>query len=301
MGEGMPYHLEKGPLLRILERDLNADRATMQARLNTLKSGMNSDSVDWIIGSTAWNDPAFSKPGAPSGQQMCERVITEWFGYEPKPGGGWRKPNPPKPTTGYWIGYQGDVNRIVRRAFAWAVELALGTGSDDRADAAPWPIELFWKCPAPWFEAWVVSRRQQSTTSGLVTLILVSPSHRAAVVADSPIAHSATASPPGAKHPVPSFEDDYELLDQHPHPKPNRPRVAPATNRDTATWVVSQERHNIFGNIGERDLARQVNTALRALFGEWSIPQLASWAGEGEVVVVAPSMAAGGVKHDGAV
>jgi hypothetical protein len=308
MGEGMPYHLEKGPLLRIIERNLNGSRATMQATLNTIEASIANEanggdpasaaSLAWHTGSAAWNDPAFDPTGPRSGGAYRDRIITEWFGYEHDPAGGWRMPNPPPPTTGYWIGYRGDVHGIVRRAFAWAIELALGTGA--RADADPWPIELFWKCPAPWFEAWVVSRKAE-TTSGLVTVILVSPAHRAAVVADSPIAHSPTASKPGVDHPVPSWQDDYEQLGaQHPL-RPNRPVVKPATDRDYATWVVSQAEHDVFGGVEPVDRLRQVWTAIGSMFTDWWIPQLAMWEGQGEVVVVAPSMAAGGVKHDGKV
>jgi hypothetical protein len=302
MGEGMPYHLEKGPLLRIIERNLNADRPTMQAMLGTLQAAIatNSESMDWLDAATAlWSDPGFNKPLSPPGAQMRERIITEWFGYESNGSGGWRRPPVPPPTTGYWIGYRGDVHAIVRRAFAWAIELALGTGAKEHAQ--PWPIELFWKCPAPWFEAWVVSRPAAGGTSGLVTVVLVSPSHRAAVVADSPIAHSDTASPSWAQHPVPSWEDDYEWLGQVTHPVADRPRVKPATDRDFAMWVVSQREHVRFGNVPRSEQARQEDTRVGAPFSQWWIPQLAMYEGRGDVVVVAPSMAAGGVKHDGTV
>src|SRR5262245_32322627 len=181
----MPYHLEKGPLLRVIERNLNSNRATMQATLNTINASIANDSLDWLAAAAPlWADPAFNKPGAVPAPIMRARIITEWFGYEADGAGGWRRPIAPKPTTGYWIGYRGDVHQIVRRALAWAVELALSAGAKNGEDSDPWPIELFWKCPAPWFEAWVVSRQAERTESGLVTVVLVSPSHRAAVVAD---------------------------------------------------------------------------------------------------------------------
>jgi hypothetical protein len=255
---------------------------------------------------------------------MRDRVLTEWFGYESDGAGGWRKPQPPPATTGYWIGYRGDVDRIVRRALLWAIELSLGTGSDGppTGQRDPWPIELFWKCPAPWFEAWVVSRRVPTTAAGLVTVVLVTPSHQGADVATSPIATSPVATPPGATHPVPSFQDDYELLTfpsplpaefpvSSPHPAPPppvRPRV-PARDRNFATWVVTHAQHAIAGDPTGRPQnasdaarrARQENTAGPREFTDLEIPQLAEWEGTGEIVVVAPSMAAGGVKHDGSV
>jgi hypothetical protein len=317
MGDGMPYHLEKGPLLRIFEGHLNGDRPSLEASLAVLEQSEANHSVDWLFAGAPglWNDPAFGSGGPgdrrPTADVMRRRVLTEWFGYEEDPTGRWRPKQPPGQTTGYWIGYRGDVHGIVRTAMTWALKLALGTGSDDRSgQPEPWPIELFWKCPAPWFEAWVVSRRVPRTDMGLVTVFLVSPSHVGASVAESPIAHSATATPPGGGHPVPSTEDDYEWLGQHPHPVADRPRVQNAVDRDYATWVVTHKRHGIFGHFGRgtgnggngsAEQEREENTAGPRDLTDLTVPQLAMWEGEDEIVVVAPSMAAGGVKHDGKV
>jgi hypothetical protein len=317
MGDGMPYHLEKGPLLRIFEGHLNGDRAKLEAALGAFETAETDDSVDWLFAGAPelWNDPAFGTgdPGdrRPTADQMRRRLLTEWFGYEEDPAGKWGPKQPPDPTTGYWIGYRGDVHRIVRTAMKWALKLALGTGSDDRSrQPQPWPIELFWKCPAPWFEAWVVSRRVPRTDMGLVTVFLVSPSHEGASVAESPIAHSPMATPPGGGHPVPSTEDDYELLGEHPHPIPGRPRVKNPVDRDFATWVVTHRQHRIFGHVGRGTGARgngsvehdrEKYTAGPRELSDLTIPQLARWEGRDEIVVVAPSMAAGGVKHDGKV
>jgi hypothetical protein len=287
----------------------------MLAKLEVLRDSNVRDSLDWLDIPDVWSDPGFAKPGAVPGPIMRDRIITEWFGYVPDGLGGWEKPNPPMSTTGYWIGYRGDVHQIVRRALMWAMEVSLATRGEapEEIGRAPWPIELFWKCPAPWFEAWVVSRRNPESVAegedrGLVTVVLVSPSHRGAIVADSPIATSEVASPPGSPHPVPSTQDDYELLDGI-HPRPGRPRVN-ALNRQNATWVVSQRQHQIAGVVPDGpqtlslaiiDRARQENTIGPWPFAEWAIPQFAVWEGTGEVVVVAPSMPAGGVKHDGEV
>jgi hypothetical protein len=320
MGDGMPYHLEKGPLLRIFEGHLNGNRASLEATLGVLETSEANDSVDWLFaGAPAlWNDPAFGSgnPGdrRPTADEMRGRLLTEWFGYEQDAAGNWGPKQPPEQTTGYWIGYRGDVHRIVRTAMKWALKLALGTGSDDRSkQPEPWPIELFWKCPAPWFEAWVVSRRVPRTDMGLVTVFLVSPSHEGASVAESPIAYSAVATPPGASHPIPSWEDDYQWIGKkHPDPNkfPDRPRVKNAVDRDFATWVVTHKQHRIFGHVGretgvggngsaERD--REKNTAGPQEFADLTIPQLAMWEGTDNVVVVAPSLPAGGIKHDGKV
>jgi hypothetical protein len=312
MGDGMPYHLEKGALLRILEEYLNGNRQDIQAKLDVLRDSERRNSLDWILtGPGPWSDPRFAR-GPLNGPQTRDRILTEWFGYVRGGAGGWAPPQPPPATTGYWIGYRGDVHGIVRRALLWALELALETGSNKAGRSRePWPVELLWKCPTPWFEAWVVSRKVPKIDAGLVTLLLLTPAHRNAEVALSPIAASPDTMPPGARYPVPSWQDDYELLTfprplpanfpvSSPHPAPPppaRPRVL-ARDRDFATWVVTHRRHVPLN--GDR-LAGQVNTAGGQEIGDLDIPQLAEWEGADDVVVVSPSMAAGGIKHDGAV
>jgi hypothetical protein len=322
MGDGMPYHLEKGPLLCVFEKYLNGDRATMAATLEVVRKSEREDTLEWIVSSPLWTDSAFGIGLAPTGDAMRTRLLEEWFGLEKDTAtGNWREPVPAPATTGYWIGYKGDVARIVRRAVLWALELALAVGSETKtAHPEPWPIEIFWKCPAPWFEAWVVSRKVPRTDTGLVSLVLVTPSHRGADVAFSPIARSAVATPNPATHPVPSWQDDYEVLSfapgagsptSEPHPVvtfPRRPRV-PARERDYATWVVTHRNHHIPGQ--SKVPAEPSPEALRRLqqtntFGpidlldfDLPIPQFTEWEGIDDIVIVAPSMAAGGIKHDG--
>jgi hypothetical protein len=306
MGDGMPYYLEKGALLRIFEKYLNGGRTSAEAKLDVLRDSEQNDSLDWIVNGTndLWTDPVFTK-GPYSGDQYRRRILTEWFGYEEVSAGNWRRPQPPPATTGYWIGYRGDVHQIVRRAFIWALELALETGSTKPPKPDPWPIEIFWECSIPWFEAWIVSRSVPQADIGLVTLLLLTPSHRNAVVALSPIATSATTMPPGAKHPIASTQEDYELL-TFPHPPRARSPVSqppptppvPARKRDYATWVVTHAQQV---SLNDTRSEAQQNTAGPHEVGDLQIPQLAEWEGTGEVVVVSPSMAAGGIKHDGSV
>jgi hypothetical protein len=329
MGDGMPYQLEKGSLLRIFEKHLNVGRAKLELILEVLRDSERRNSADWIVSGVPalWNDPDFRPTGEWSGAENRRKLLEEWFGYEQDSVGKWGpvqpKPNEePKATTGYWIGYRGDVATIVRRALLWAVELALQTGSDEaRHHPDPWPIELFWKCPDDWFEAWVLSRRIPTTNAGLVTVVFVTPAHTGGEVAKSPIARSEKASPEGggAGHAVPSWQVDYELLTfknavaesakEHKPGVPANPRVQ-ARERDYAMWVVTHGNHEILGEAvaqqeqpGDIDRrARNVNTALALPLGaDLEIPQFAEYVGAGEVVVVSPSQAAGGVTHDGKV
>jgi hypothetical protein len=330
MGDGMPYQLEKGALLRIFEKHLNGDRARLELVLEVLRDSERRDSADWIVSAVPalWNDPDFKPTGDWSGEKMRERLLREWFGYEEVSPGTWQpqRPKPgeaPRATTGYWIGYRGDVATIVRRALLWAVELALHAGSDrPGVQPDPWPIELFWKCPDNWFEGWVLSRRIPSTDEGLVTVVFVTPAHAGGEVAKSPVAKSAKAAV-GPRRAVPSWQVDYELLSfdrplapdfpasakYHAAGVEAKPRV-PARDRDQAMWVVTHREHVIVGEPEappdqDGDLerrARQMNTASPRPLGEhFEIPQLAEYAGTGDVVVVSPSMAAGGVTHDGKV
>lgn len=318
MPGGMPYHIEKGATLTLFEQYLNGPRADMQASLDIL--GASEGTLDWLkpgMPPGLWEHPIWTASGAhASGDELRDDITRRWFGVTfhngawtegSFRGGQWVEG--PSGRTGYWIGYRGNVAEIVRRALQWALELALSTGSGETAAGGRpvWPIEIFWKCPAPWFEAWVVSRRVAPEGRGLVTVVFVTPSHEGASVSESPLAQSDVAGGWGT-HPVPSFQDDYEQLGvKHPQ-HPGRPRVS-ALDREFATWVVTHENHHLADDTGPEPEAGngdaatvfEENTAAPREFAVASIPQLAVYEGDGPIVVVAPSMAAGGVKHDGSV
>jgi hypothetical protein len=296
----MPYHLEKGPTLRILELHLNRSRDEMRHLLGRLRASQGvgapagTDGIDWLVDDPAtggvpswWSHPAIkARDTETGGKAIRDQLIEKWFGWK-KAAGGWKPPDPAALTTGYWIAYRGDVEGIVRRALTWTLELALGLEPGDagpgRSD--PWAIELFWKCPSPWFEAWVVPRPSQR----LVTLTLVTPSHRGSNVSETPLAASETTTLAGASHPVPSTQRDYAVLG---------PTNPPATaRRRRAMWVVTHSNH-----VTDPYLAAiTTNTVESADLAEWGIPQLSIYIGTSPVVVVSPSMEAGGVREDGSV
>jgi hypothetical protein len=287
----MPYHLEKGVTLRLVEQHLNGDRPEMGRVLEALRS---ADSAAWVseVLPGLWADGGFAAR-AEVGSDARNHLLRDWFGVD---GAG-----DPGPGTGFWIAYRGDVERIVRTSLVWALELALGLerGADPatRADAGP-PhlIELFWKCPAPWFEGWVVRRPATARPDGpaLVTVLFVTPSHTGANVAESPVA-AAFSALRGPGHPVPSMEDDYDQLDTDwaPSALAGRPRV-PAGDRRYGTWVVTHADHRSSGDLFLLD-----NSARSGEFADWGIPQLNVFEGVGDVVVVSPSLQAGGATHDG--
>jgi hypothetical protein len=336
MPQLMPYHLEKGPTIRLLEQHLNGTADEMRAMLDALRASVGS--LDWVIDGIPglWDDPRFAHSPLGSGTAVQEQLIRNWLGFE-LVGGKWQPGT--AGTTGYWVAYQGDVNEIVRRTLQWALEqslgLAPGAGGDGRDD--PSPIEIFWKCPTPWFEGWVVTRRvdgrfdhddddehepaerrrhqldarrrhrwawppkgpgrpRDEPPRSLVTVVFMTPAHVGANVAESPIAYSPTTFPPGVSHAIPSWQDDYEVLGEaHPDPAgyPGRP-VVPAVDRPFSSWIVTHRDHVTTGKV---DVT--TDTSAAADFADWGIPQLSIYAGQGDVVIVSPSVAAGGVSEDG--
>jgi hypothetical protein len=364
MPQLMPYHLEKGPTIRLLEQHLNGTADEMRAMLDGLRASPGS--VAWVLTAIPglWDDARFNHSPLGSGAAVRDNLLRDWFGFE-ESGGAWVPEG--GDTTGYWIAYQGDVNEIVRRTLQWALEQSLGIAPGEKGPGRddPWPIEIFWKCPSPWFEGWVVTRPVDGRTDaagsvpgasdseatggdgcvvprrlrlddrrhrwpklirrrpgghgrptepatepesagagdgtaprGLVSVFFLTPSHLGANVAESPIAHSSTTMPPGVTHAIPSWQDDYEVLGEaHPDPAgfPDRP-VVPAIQRTFSSWIVTHRDHVTTGAI---DVT--VDTAAAADFADWGIPQLSIYAGQGEVVIVSPSVPAGGVPADGEV
>jgi hypothetical protein len=308
MGDNMPYMLEKGSTLRLMERRINdLDRPARLAYLQTVRASEAADDLKWFIDGPPglWADPAFQHKVVPAadrpwtGDKERAWLVRNWFGYQ-QVGGQWTKmpvgANPP--TTGWWIAYAGNVDQILRRAVRWALELSLGldhTGNAPTHDP-PWPIELFWKCLAPWFEAWVVHRPTHGPGTGLVSLILITPTHVGANVAESPLATSALPVRAGGVK-VPTTGRDYQVVRTDGLPEFAHAEVAgiPPPGRAYANWVVTHKDQVRSGEVTITDTARDRDLA------DWGIAQLGCYQGKGPVVVVSPSLAAGGVRHDGTV
>jgi hypothetical protein len=313
MGDMMPYLLEKGGTFRLFEEYLNTGQPERRAFLEVVRNSYRADNLagqlDWFVQGPPglWNDPAFAQKPVPAnapawtGPQERDLLIEKWFGFVTDDSGNWvqhmsalRSMGSPS-TTGFWIAYEGEVHRIVCAAVRWALELSLGLGPNDNGDGRehPWPIELLWKCLAPWFEAWVVQRPTNGPGTGLVSIVLVTPTHDGANVAESPIATSATVLSDNGRG-VPSTGRDYEVLAVDGQGPPAPPPPA-APDRTYAMWVVTHRNQiksgvvTVANNAGDSDIA------------DWGIAQLACYQGNGDIVVVSPSMAAGGIKHDGSV
>jgi len=177
---GMPYHLEKGPVLSVLEDLLHQPAATLAQMLARLRDPTIPLAQVGGLDSTTLNVPPY-----PTTKSRIDHIEHDWFGFTP---GTQVQPAfdlATHRTTGVWESYYGDVAGIVRQTFIRAIEVALGLDHDDEPPGTRhWPIELFWKCPNPWFEGWVTWRRDPVTGHGQVTVILATPGNGAVVLDD---------------------------------------------------------------------------------------------------------------------
>lgn len=300
----MPYHLEKGHFLLLLEDTLNegieavVDDDTVEsfpglerrysmleymrgvlARPCDLQQGEPEDgsSLRWP-GWMSDTDVSFGAFAA---------VAVEWFGYRIRPDGTLdTKPHPNKPT-GMWDGYQGNVERIMANVLVRTIEVSLGldhdaavpSGAPDRA----WPIYFFFKCQQPFFEGWVtwqchsVNRR----AGGQVTVIFATPGH----------------NHPVSDHPIP-IDVNGDHRDDLVHTLRNdgefmvEPVSAPAADTQgephQGVWVITHRDHkklNVF------------DTSVPSAYLEWGPPLLPIIAPENfcDVVTVQPAARSGGI------
>ena len=193
-----------------------------------------------------------------------QHFMSDWLGPSQSPA---------QPWTGYWIGYRGDVDAIVRLTFRRAMEAALGV--DHTAAEVPeppprhWPIQILWHCGQPWFEGWV-AWNEQPPDGGDVTVVFATPGHIGGVVRrriTAPLERQGR-----------DYEEDPPTLNT-----PLGPRLR-------GLMVVSHRDHAVEG---------RSEVWQRSPQGAWSVPSIVTHVGEGDVMTVAPSEAEGGVRAGG--
>ena len=253
---GMPYHLEKGPVLSVLEDVLRGPTAQVENILTRLRDPAVPLAEVGGLDSTTLNAPPY-----PTTADRVAHIEKDWFGYVV--GTQQQAPFNPltNPTTGFWENYWGDVAGIVRETLTRAVEVALGLDHDaEPPGTRHWPIELFWKCPNPWFEGWVTWRHEPAQpASGQVTVILATPGNGAVVLDDPRQGRTPSVGP-----------------------------VAPTGNQ--GMWVVTHAGHRPY----------VVLTTVTTAPGHIPIPTLGTlFAGLTPVVTVAPSFIDGGASPNG--
>jgi hypothetical protein len=274
----MPYTLTRGPLLTLFENVLNPHGAAEEAgRDGVLRDLRGPASLPQLVRTYLQSVVGVAIPVAP----LDVRLDQDWVGKGAT--------GPPGEATGYWVGYQGDVEGVLREGLIRTLEVSLGLIHDaDPAQATrSWPVQVHWKCPNPYFEVWVSWRQHDNTSrGGQVDMLIATPPDKANRLTTRP------QFPPGPPAGVAAVAA--------PLPDPTN------ASDPTGMWVVAHERHVL--DVADELVAtpgggrvgivtgRQRTGALHGLAeGEWLVPTPSTmWVDQGSVVVVAPPSYAGG-------
>ena len=183
MGGGpMPYVLDTGPYLSVLEGRVN-DPARRTSILTSLRNG---DPLATIAGLDSTTLDADGKLP----HERVEILNQCWFGMSSPSPGRWTK-QPNAFPTGFWQGYQGDPEAILREGLIRAIEVAYGIdhGIDPSAHSREWPVAITWICQGPFFQCWVSWMKASSGTGGHVALTITTPAAKGL-----PVDHKITRS-----------------------------------------------------------------------------------------------------------
>lgn len=193
----MPFHLEKGPELEVLEDFLNSSTDRAVDALGRLRSGVPLAEAGGFDSTSLDHGPNNTF------EARLVHFQRDWLGMRRDASGRWHDQRPfdpvSNPTTGFWKDWYGDADGILRTTFIRAIEVSLGlshgalpgpSGPDRH-----WPIDLYWKCPQPWLEGWIGWRGQGTAPGecGQVTVILATPGNGQPVLL-SPLAPPARNS-----------------------------------------------------------------------------------------------------------
>lgn len=278
----MPYTLTKGPLFTVMEQTLN-DATSRPEVLQQLHDTTRLADIPWV---TTGSGSAVQIPGV-----LRDRLFADWFGYRQDGNGAWQ-PQPPTFTgqsTGYWVGYFGNTEAVVREALIRTLEVAGGMSRGVQSPTTrEWPIEVAWKCPNPYFEVWISwQKRGSGPTDGHVTMLICTPPDRNnRLVTDVQF-----PPPPSSGSAVPT-----------PLPDPT------AATADEGMWLVAYKKHTptvgyqvISFPSGEvvDAVVNGGNALAPSMSGQWNVPVPSTFWVDGtaarDVVVVAPPAYAGGV------
>jgi hypothetical protein len=275
MGNGMPYHFEKGPTWSVIESVANRGPHELLDLLRHLRLGTSLAELAGMDSVTLDHGPNNTLA------KRVQHINGDIFGMHVDPQTKQWVKQPPlskasPSSTGYWTGYFGDVEQIFRTALTRAAEVSLGLdhGADPGVFAPKrfWPIDVSLVCVFNWYEAWVTWRRHDprpgdppGAEHGQVTLHLLTPGH-GDVVLSSPLA------------PPQPLGDAYEL-------EPT------GCEGGLGQWVVTYEDHQ------KVDVPP---TSTPSGSGNIPLPAVGSvYFGTGNIVTVQPSEAGGGVLPNG--
>lgn len=257
---GMPYNLEQGPYLAMLEDLINRNPVRC---LDSLRD------PDRPVTDLLRSAPADIPEGPyPTTAALADHIDRDWFGI---------KPDGPESdgTSRYWSCWEGDAQGIVRETMVRALEIALGLDHDEPAASVPprrqWHISLLTACGIRWFEGWVSWRRVGAGGGdGHVTVFLLTPTH-------------GKPAEPTLLRPTPSTPE-----------APGQPyAVNPArADGDQGLWAV--------GAVLEHRRDPEPGSARWVPPGSFPRPHLGpTYVGMGDIVVVAPPETQGGVLPTG--
>ena len=175
----MPYYLEKGPFLSVLESYVNGSGSRSARLLRTLRIPRGSPGFTEL-----WDLPPFQSTtlqGKPP-PSYADDFRAKWCGMGPGQQG-----------ATMWLDYEGDVEGITRLTLRTALEVSLGVDADTtEVPESPdrhWPIECFWKCGQNWFEGWVAFRNGGAGPhDGHVSITFCTPSE-GSIILDRPADH----------------------------------------------------------------------------------------------------------------
>jgi hypothetical protein len=162
----MPYNLERGPYLEMLEDLINRDPH------RCLRSLRQPDQPVTAL----LRDPPVRISGGPYPDTalLADHIDRDWFGIEPGSDGA-------TPVSRYWAYWRGDAQGIVRETMIRAIEVALGLDHGElppATDRRHWTVSILTACGIRWFEGWISWRRVGGTPdAGHVVVLLLTPTH----------------------------------------------------------------------------------------------------------------------------
>jgi hypothetical protein len=275
MPGGMPYQLEKGPYFAVAETmlDFGGSAEARFGLLALMRAGTDADELPTLDSTNLNAGPL------PTADARRDHMDEHWFGKtRANPSAPWQPQAPLDPTnpkrTGFWNNWYGDADGIVAKAFIRAVEVSLGIEHESMdAPSRFWPIEIFWRCPAPWLEAWV-TWREAADGAGHVTVHLHTPSHDASALLLGP----KRGAPDNARH-------DY--LDE-----------PVACDMEKGMWVIAHEQQEQLPYYAPTNPTPPTPPGQPAQ--HWQLPTFGPfYYSHGPIVAVQPNEPDGGVRHSG--
>jgi hypothetical protein len=268
----MPFSWAKPPLFAAIEQYLNSDEARALDALRQIRVPKGRSGFTEL-----WDMAAFRGANAPDGRRMkglLDEFRANWCGYV-WTGESWSEPDVSSGTNvGVWQSYAGRVEAITRQALRTALEMSLGIDADELVPgmaARHWPLDMYWVRGQNWFEAWVTWREHDRPSgAGHVNVFFSTPSD-GSLVLDSPIDNSRLDT--GR-----SYDPDVRSTREPGTGEERRAGMAVVTHRSNKVDYWQSPR------------VRRIEDGLEV--PRWVSARIL---GQGEIVVVAPSVADGGV------